>query len=150
MKSIALSDELDHCPSFDRRADRWTDPMIRIPDDQEIETRVRTQVRLVPVAQALAWYAEGTAFVVDVREPFEFEQARIPGAHLMPLSGFDPRFLPDPGDRRLLLHCAVGIRCGHAAKALVQFGYPDPVYRLDGGIVAWDAAGGAITRHHQE
>lgn len=120
--------------------------MFRIPDDHETESRARVQVRLVPAAQAIAWHAEGTAFVVDVREPFEFERARIPGAHLMPLSGFDPRVLPDPGDRRLLLHCAVGIRCGHAANALVQFGFSDPVYRLEGGIGAWDAAGGPIER----
>ncbi|MBB4264770.1 rhodanese-like domain-containing protein [Roseospira visakhapatnamensis] len=118
--------------------------MFRIPDDDEAESRVRAQVQRVPAAQAIAWHAHGTVFVLDVREPFEFDQGHIPGAYLMPLSGFDPRFMPDPGDRRLLVHCAVGIRCGHAAKALVQFGYPDLVHRLDGGIAAWEAAGGPL------
>jgi len=105
-------------------------------------------VQMMPAQQAIAWHADGRFFVVDVREPFEFDAGHIPGAHLMPLSSFDPRALPDLGGRSLLLHCAMGIRCGYAANALIENEYSELLYRLSGGLRAWVEAGGPL-RHGQ-
>ncbi|MBB4287813.1 rhodanese-like domain-containing protein [Roseospira goensis] len=118
--------------------------MLRTPPDAETLARLRERVHQVDAATALAWYRADAAVIVDVREPHEYAQAHVPGAALHPLSVFDPAGLPDPGDRRLLLHCAVGVRCGHAALALVRAGHPGPVYRLEGGIAAWQAAQGPL------
>ncbi|OIH85555.1 adenylyltransferase/sulfurtransferase MoeZ [Arthrobacter sp. UCD-GKA] len=76
--------------------------------------------------------------LLDVREPVEFEIARIEGAVLVPLAGIKdgtaleliPRGVP------LVVHCKSGVRSGQALKALVAAGYTD-VAHLDGGIDAW-------------
>jgi SulP family sulfate permease len=78
--------------------------------------------------------------VCDVREPREFQRAHIPNARLLPL----PKLLAEPGplprDRRIVLTCRAGRRSTRAAQALMQQGYAS-VSVLDGGLVAWEAAG---------
>lgn len=89
--------------------------------------------------------ADGAALVVDVREPAEFAAGHIAGAVNLPLSGFDPASLPDPGERVLVLQCAGGKRSGmaldrcSAAQAAVDT-------HLAGGIGAWIAAGLPVQR----
>lgn len=81
--------------------------------------------------------------LLDVREPVEFEIARIEGSVLVPLDGIKdgsalagiPRGVP------LVLHCKSGVRSGQALEALAAAGYTDVVH-LDGGIDAWQRAGG--------
>jgi rhodanese-related sulfurtransferase len=118
--------------------------MLRTPPDADTMARMRASVHQVDAETVLSWYQAGEALIVDVREPYEYAQRHVPGAALLPLSVFDPEALPDPGARRLVLHCAVGVRCGHAAMALVQAGHPGPVYRIEGGIAAWEAADGPL------
>ncbi len=50
----------------------------------------------------------GEIILVDVREPGEYENERIPGALLLPLSTFDPAALPTGQGRKVVLHCAAG------------------------------------------
>jgi rhodanese-related sulfurtransferase len=78
--------------------------------------------------------------LVDVREPSEFAERRIPGAILLPLSGLaeDPQALPM--DRPLIIHCASGKRSQAAGEFLSRHGYGD-VSNLEGGILAWQKAG---------
>ena len=76
--------------------------------------------------------------LVDVREPAEFAANRIAGAINMPLSRFDPAALP-PG--RVILHCGVGKR---SAMALAQC--PEAVSHMEGGVMAWHAAGLPVER----
>lgn len=77
--------------------------------------------------------------VVDVREPREFRQGRVPGAVNVPL----PRLLEDtqevPKDRPIVLACRTGRRSRRAAAHLLQHGYRD-LRILAGGMVAWRAA----------
>lgn len=77
--------------------------------------------------------------VVDVREPREFRQGRVPGAVNVPL----PRVLEDahtvPRDRPIVLACRTGRRSRRAAAHLLQQGYRD-LRILAGGMVAWRAA----------
>ena len=84
--------------------------------------------------------ADGTAYIVDVREPHETAQIRISGAHLVPLSGFDAdQIMPGEG-QDLILHCRIGQRCGVAAELLVARGFPGTIHRMTGGILEWMAA----------
>jgi rhodanese-related sulfurtransferase len=78
--------------------------------------------------------------LVDVREPSEFQMLRVPGAVLLPLSGFATRYEELPRDRPLLIMCAVGGRSARATDFLRANGYPDAT-NITGGITAWNAAG---------
>jgi len=82
----------------------------------------------------------GTIVLVDVREPLEFAQGRIPGSLLFPLSTFDPHALPDVSPKKLIFSCRSGKRSVTAFNAATQAGIP--VYgHLEGGILAWASAG---------
>ena len=74
--------------------------------------------------------------LIDVREPEEFEVARIPGARLLPLSRF-PEWAPalDPAREAVLL-CHHGIRSAQACAALSRQGF-SRLYNLAGGIDRW-------------
>lgn len=99
------------------------------------------QVYYVSPEQIKNWREEDSAIIVDVREPNEWEEAHIPGATLIPLSTFDPKAVPDPGDKHLVFHCRSGRRCGLASEKMVADGYSGIIKRMEGGFLAWDAAG---------
>jgi sulfur-carrier protein adenylyltransferase/sulfurtransferase len=77
-------------------------------------------------------------FLVDVREPAEYEIVRIPGATLIPkgeiLSGEALSNLPQ--NRQIVLHCKSGVRSAEALAALKSAGFRDAVH-LQGGVLAW-------------
>lgn len=75
--------------------------------------------------------------LVDVREPNEFADARIPGALLHPLSEFDPACLPCDPNRPVLFHCAGGKRSAMAAEKYRAHVGCDGVSHMAGGIMAW-------------
>jgi rhodanese-related sulfurtransferase len=99
------------------------------------------QVFYVTAAQIDAWRREGAAVIVDVREQNEWDEAHIPGAILMPLSTFDPAKIPDPQGKHMVFHCRSGRRCGLAAEKAVAAGYTGVIKRMEGGFLAWSAAG---------
>ena len=82
----------------------------------------------------------GEAFLVDVREVNEFENERIPGAFLMPLSFFDAQNFPYVSGQRVILMCAVGKRSAAAAKQLMNAGF-GTVHHMKGGLNAWKEHG---------
>jgi rhodanese-related sulfurtransferase len=85
----------------------------------------------------------GDVLLIDVREPSEHARERIPGARLMPLSGFDPARIPSDPGRRVVLHCATGARSTQAAQRLLAAGAAEATH-LKGGIAAWKQAGLAV------
>lgn len=99
------------------------------------------QVFYVSPAQIKEWRDAGNAVIVDVREQNEWDEAHIPGAVLMPLSTFNPDEIPDPGEKHLVFHCRSGRRCGLAAEKAVAAGYTGAIKRMEGGFLAWTAAG---------
>jgi rhodanese-related sulfurtransferase len=80
--------------------------------------------------------------LVDVREAEEFQNARIEGAVLRPLSQFDPTDLP-PGE--IVLQCGVGKRSAMAAEICSRAGVKVAGH-LAGGIAAWAKAGLPVLR----
>lgn len=74
--------------------------------------------------------------LVDVREPFEFEIARIPGARLVPLGTLESAISTLDRDRLLVMMCHHGVR-SHAAASLLRSRGFAPVWNLAGGIDAW-------------
>jgi rhodanese-related sulfurtransferase len=80
------------------------------------------------------------AILIDVRNPDEFAQARVPGSILMPLPFFAGRFAALPADREILIICATGNRSSTATAYLLGNGF-ERVANVAGGIVAWYRAG---------
>ena len=93
-----------------------------------------------------AWIETGEAVVVDVREPHEYAQAHIEGSTLIPLSTFDPSAIPAHDGKKLVIHCASGVRCGVVSEQLLGSGFTGHIHRLAGGIQAWYHAGGPIVQ----
>jgi sulfur-carrier protein adenylyltransferase/sulfurtransferase len=74
--------------------------------------------------------------LIDVREPFEFEIARIDGAKLIPLGDILGRADELDREQTLIVHCHSGRRSAQAVRLLKQRGFAN-VYNLEGGIDAW-------------
>ena len=80
---------------------------------------------------------EGEALtLIDVREPYEYEIARIAGARLIPLGELETHVDELPRTGTLVLQCHSGSRSEHAARLLREAGFEN-VYNLEGGIDAW-------------
>ncbi len=77
-------------------------------------------------------------FLVDVREPAEYEIVSIPGATLIPkgeiLSG--EALASFTQDRQIVMHCKSGVRSAEALAALKAAGFKDAVH-VQGGVVSW-------------
>ena len=74
-------------------------------------------------------------FILDVREPFEYQIAQI-GGKLIPLNDVPQRLNEIPREREIIVQCKSGGRSQRAAELLKQQGYPT-VVNLAGGILAW-------------
>jgi len=74
--------------------------------------------------------------LVDVREPHEWEIARLPGARLAPLSSFEGALAGFARDRDVVLYCKGGVRSLKAARQLLAAGHRR-VWSLAGGITRW-------------
>ena len=77
-------------------------------------------------------------FLVDVREPNEYEIVSIPGSVLIPkdqfLNGSALERLPP--DKKIVLHCKSGVRSAECLAVVKGAGYSDAVH-VGGGVLAW-------------
>jgi adenylyltransferase/sulfurtransferase len=80
--------------------------------------------------------ARETFQLIDVREPFEYEIARINGAKLIPLGEIAERADELAREEPIVVHCHSGKRSAQAVQVLQQRGFGN-VFNLDGGIDAW-------------
>jgi adenylyltransferase/sulfurtransferase len=80
--------------------------------------------------------ARDTFFLLDVREPNEYQIGRIPGSTLIPLGEVPRRLDEIPRDKEIIVHCKMGARSARAAQFLRQHGY-QRVKNLKGGILDW-------------
>lgn len=80
--------------------------------------------------------AEGDAVLVDVREPYEYRDCRIPGSVNVPLSELPKEVGRLEGKKTVILYCRTGGRSSRACKELENRGF-ERVYNLSGGITAW-------------
>jgi adenylyltransferase/sulfurtransferase len=79
----------------------------------------------------------GEAFdLIDVREPFEHEIARIDRAKLIPLGEITERLAELERKQQIVVHCHSGTRSAQAVRLLQQRGFTR-VFNLEGGIDAW-------------
>ncbi len=78
--------------------------------------------------------------VLDVREVTEYEAGHIPGVTLIPMGEVANRLNEIPKDQTVIVTCRSGNRSGQVADYLRQNGYTN-IHNMEGGIVAWEAAG---------
>ena len=74
--------------------------------------------------------------LLDVREPWEFELARLPNAVLIPLSTLPSAVNELDADREYVVYCHHGMRSAMAANWLKSHGFQH-VFNMTGGIDAW-------------
>lgn len=86
--------------------------------------------------------ADGSAVLVDIREPMEHAREAIPGARSVPLSSFDASNLSMQlgGAPTVIFHCQTGKRTVDNESRLASCALPE-VYVLEGGLNAWKSAG---------
>ena len=75
--------------------------------------------------------------IIDVREPHEFEIARIAGTKLIPLSHVVGRMNEIDPEVDTVVHCKGGVRSAKAIQALKRAGFTGRLINLKGGITAW-------------
>ena len=107
-----------------------------IPEAQAAEA----QESLVPTITALQLkgkFDQGERFVlVDVREPYEYDICRIPGARLIPLGELPSRMSELDSADEIVLQCKSGMRSARALKLLQEAGFAK-LWNVEGGILAW-------------
>ena len=96
----------------------------------------------VSVAEAVKLRDAG-AFVLDVRQPEEWEQAHIPGATLIPLGELQARSNEVPKDAKVLVVCRSGNRSQQGREILLAAGFTQ-VTSMSGGVTQWQADGNQV------
>ena len=75
-------------------------------------------------------------FILDVRNPVEYEICKLPESFLIPLSQLPQRTGELDPDQEIIVHCKTGQRSAHAVELLRGAGF-QKVKNLLGGIEAW-------------
>ena len=73
--------------------------------------------------------------LIDVREPYEWDAGRIPGARHIELERLAGRADEVPTDRPIVFSCRLGIRSAMAMQAFRASGWD--AYHLGGGVQRW-------------
>jgi rhodanese-related sulfurtransferase len=106
-------------------------PVFPAGDDLEITT--------AETEQALA---DGSAVVVDVREPYEREAGHIGGTRHIELERLASQSDSLPREQPVIFYCRSGVRSAMAAQAFRAAGFD--ARSMAGGITAWHAEGRAM------
>lgn len=80
------------------------------------------------------------AFILDVRETYEWEAVHIPGATLIPLGQLASRVSELPQDQEIVVVCRSGNRSQEGRDILKTAGFTN-VTSMAGGMNQWQAAG---------
>lgn len=95
--------------------------------------------REVSVSEASAMRDAG-AFILDVREPEEWNESHIPGATLIPLGELASRVDEVPQDQEVVVVCRSGNRSQQGRDILLAAGFTQ-VTSMAGGVNQWKVAG---------
>jgi rhodanese-related sulfurtransferase len=111
-----------------------------------ISIALATGYRNISAAEAKKMLATNkNVFLLDVRTPEEYRQARLKGSVLIPINEIERRLAEIPRNRPILVYCAVGSRSVPVAGFLGQKGWGE-IYNMSDGIVGWYRNGYPIER----
>ncbi len=94
-----------------------------------------TPVENVPAEEWATWIEENDAALLDVREPFEWEQGTLPGATLIAMGEIPQRMTELDPSRAHLVVCLSGARSLQVAMYLAGNGFTN-VANMSGGMKA--------------
>lgn len=85
---------------------------------------------------------DGSAIVIDIRDPNEYAREHIQGARLVPLATVDAHDFDRErtAGKAVIFHCQSGRRTVANAARLIAAGFKE-TYVLEGGLNAWRQAG---------
>lgn len=87
-----------------------------------------------------------TPVLLDVREPWEFELARIRESKLVPMSEVLGRLSELDAPAKAVVICHHGVRSAFVTRLLDRSGF-GAVYNLEGGLDAYSAVDGSVPRY---
>ena len=96
-------------------------------------------MRQISAPELAAWLADAgreRPVLLDVREPWEYERARIAGAQLVPMREVPNRLDEIDQDKEVVAICHHGGRSQQVALFLEKNGF-EKVHNLVGGVDAW-------------
>jgi len=93
----------------------------------------------ISVSEATAKRDAG-AFILDVRQPDEWNTGHIPGATLIPLDQLASRVNELPRDQEIVVVCRSGNRSAQGRDILLDAGFTQ-VTSMAGGMIQWESAG---------
>ena len=76
--------------------------------------------------------------LLDCREPWEYDTARIAGSTLIPMGDIPARVQELDPEERIVVYCHHGVRSVNVAQWLRQQGF-DKAQSMSGGIARWSA-----------
>jgi len=107
-----------------------------IPQAQA-EEEAEPPVPEISVEELKAKQDRGDKFVLlDVREPFEYDIASIPGSKLIPVGELPSRMSELDSADEIVIHCKSGVRSAKALRQLQKAGF-GKLFNVEGGILAW-------------
>lgn len=117
-------------------------PVAEAPVAEEVALNLGPTVDVQTVAQIKD---RDDVFVIDVREQHEYDAGHIPGITLIPMGTIPDRLAEIPTDKEVIVTCRSGNRSGQVTQFLRDQGFTN-VHNMDGGILAWEAAGLEVAR----
>ncbi|MEL7561708.1 rhodanese-like domain-containing protein [Dehalogenimonas sp. 4OHTPN] len=114
--------------------------------DEPLITVPGQVIKEISAAEAYAMVQQNAGkadfIILDVRTPAEFAAGHLAGAILIDFNAGSFRTEVENLDKskRYLVYCRTSNRSGQAVAVMKELGFKE-VYDMDGGIVAWEAAG---------
>ena len=102
-------------------------------------TEAGSYPREVSVGEAVARRDAG-AFILDVRQPEEWNEFHVPDSTLIPLAELESRVDELPQDQEIVVVCRSGNRSAQGRDILLNAGFTQ-VTSMTGGLTQWRAAG---------
>jgi rhodanese-related sulfurtransferase len=93
----------------------------------------------ISVAEAVS-KREAGAFILDVRQPEEWDEFHVPDSTLIPLDQLASRINELPKDKEIVIVCRSGNRSAQGRDILLDAGFAQ-VTSMAGGLTQWKAAG---------
>ena len=102
-------------------------------------TKSSSLPREISVAEAVKKRDAG-AFILDVRQPEEWNQFHVPDSTLIPLDQLATRMNELPKDREIVIVCRSGNRSAQGRDILLDAGFTQ-VTSMEGGLTQWKETG---------
>lgn len=109
------------------------------------QVNIQEPFERVTAEEAKRLIEQGGVHLIDVREPGENAQVRIPNSTLVPLNALLSRPRQYLSEDNIIFYCAEGIRSAVACEMAAAVGF-EKLFNLEGGINAWSAKGLPVER----